>query len=493
MRILMVGAGATGGYFGARLVQAGRDVTFLLRDHRAQQVLEHGLQIVSPHGDVTVHPRIVTATDLREQPELFDVVILSTKSYQLDGAMNDIAPAVGPHTMLLPILNGMRQLAVLDARFGAERVLGGSVRIHADVTDAGRVLQRNRLQQFSYGERSRERTPRILALDEVLRDAGFTATLQSDILDAMWQKWIVLASLGSICVLARGTVGQAVSAPHGALFTRAVVAECAAIATANGYPPDATLLREHLERMTDAESPLTSSLYRDMTKGAPVEADHVLGDLLNRAKDVAAPLVTAAYVQLKVYEAGRKAQVRRSAHYPNRTASPIRNAPVRSTLAYMPTRPSWARARCRRISGSASVVSGWSDTIRQRGMRSCTRSSGPAASAKQSILPANLSSAKGSSPSSARMRLERKRCGSTARPNSSLNARSVAVERSATGRTSVSGRSGEQRRLSRASFGPTAARTGSSSSRMLAYSAGDVSGNVRPSGAVTCGTGSPSP
>ena len=137
-----------------------------------------------------------------------------------------------------------------------------------------------------------------------MRAAGFEAILQPDILDALWQKWVLLASMGAICVLARGNAGQVALAPYGPAFAAAVVAECGAIATANGYPPPGELVTGHAQRMVEPGSTLTSSMYRDMMKGAPVEADHVLGDLLDRAKGVPAPLLTAAYVQLKVYEAG---------------------------------------------------------------------------------------------------------------------------------------------------------------------------------------------
>lgn len=305
MRILMVGAGATGGYFGGRLLQAGRDVTFLLREGRAKQIREQGLEIVSPSGDVRLHPRVVTAAELEQTEEAFDLAILSVKSYQLESAITDMAPAVGNGAMVLPVLNGMRHLSTLDDRFGAEKVIGGTIRIFSELDSRGRVHHMSGLAKFSYGERSGERSPRIEALDGVMHVAGFDAKLEADIVAALWQKWWILASLGSICTLARGTAGQASGAPYGKEFARAVIEECTEIASANGYPPDEAMLAYHIGCVTEEGSPLTSSMYRDMRKGAAVEADHILGDLLRRARGVRAPLLTAAYVQLKVYEAGR--------------------------------------------------------------------------------------------------------------------------------------------------------------------------------------------
>ncbi len=308
MRILVVGAGATGGFFGGMLARAGRDVTFLLHEARAQKVRESGLVLVTPEKMVTVRPPAVTAAELREfgpEQEPFALIVISTKAYQLESAMDDFAPAVGPDTALLPILNGMRQIAMLTERFGAERVLGGSVRIVADMDADGRIHQKTALGELSYGELGGERTPRIEAVDREMQGAGFEAISQPDIVATLWQKWWILASIGGVCVLARGATGQAASAPEGEAFIRAVIAECTGIAEANGYPPDAAMLADHTKRMLEKGSPLTSSMYRDMTKGAPVEADHVLGDLLARAGRVPAPLLRAAFVQLKVYEAGR--------------------------------------------------------------------------------------------------------------------------------------------------------------------------------------------
>ncbi len=308
MRILVVGAGATGGFFGGTLARAGRDVTFLLRENRARQVRETGLVLVTPKETFTVRPRVVTAAELREfgpGQSPYELVVISTKSYGLEGAMEDIAPVVGPETMILPILNGMRQVAVLTERFGAERVLGGSVRIVSDMDADGRIHQKTALGELSYGELSGERTERVLAVEREMQGAGFEAILQPDIVATLWQKWWILASIGAVCVLARGTTGQAASAPGGDAFVREVIGECTGIARANGYPPDEAMLADHVRRLLEKSSPLTSSMYRDMIKGAPVEADHVLGDLLARAQGVATPLLRAAYLQLKVYEAGR--------------------------------------------------------------------------------------------------------------------------------------------------------------------------------------------
>ena len=309
MRILIIGAGAVGGYFGARLTAAGRDVTFLVREGRAAQLRRTGLEVRSDQGNVTVTPKLLLARDLQQSPDPFDLILLSTKAYSLEAAMEDFAPAVGPHTSIVPLLNGLRHLDALIARFGEAPILGGSTRIVADLDPEGRVLQAGPLHDIVFGERDKRSTPRVTAIDEALRGCGFPTVLAPDIIAAMWMKWVLLSSLAATTCLLRGSVGDIVTTNGGADTARAIVAESAAIAAANGYPQTPAFLAQHTSRMTEAGSTLTASLYRDVTKGAPVEADHILGDFLarGRAHGVEAPLLQAAYVQLSVYERTRNA------------------------------------------------------------------------------------------------------------------------------------------------------------------------------------------
>ena len=309
MRILVIGAGAVGGYFGGRLAAAGRDVTFLVRAARAEQLRRSGLKIFDPHGDVSVQPKLLLAEELKARPETFDLIVVSTKAYALEGAMEDFAPAVGGATVILPLLNGLRHLEALDARFGAEKVVGGFTYIVADMDAEGGVHSMTQLHDLSFGERDKAVTARIQAIDETLRGAGFDAYLKPDILAAMWQKWALLAAMGAITCLMRGSIGAVVAAPGGKETALAIIAECVAMATANGYAPEAAALAMMTERLTAAGSPLTASMYRDMQRGSRVEADHILGDLLERGRKhgVEAPLVRAAYAQLSVYSASLKA------------------------------------------------------------------------------------------------------------------------------------------------------------------------------------------
>jgi 2-dehydropantoate 2-reductase len=304
MRTLVVGAGGTGGYFGGRLLEAGRDVTFLVRERRAALLAENGLVIRSGVGDVHIpHPPVVTA-DRLDRP--FDLILLSCKAYDLESAMKGFAPAIGPASAILPVLNGMGHLAALDARFGPEHVLGGRCLISSTLDGEGRILHLNEAHMLSYGERDGSRSGRILAIDAALSNAGFTARLTDRILAEMWEKWTRIASIAGITCLMRGSIGDVVAAGGSDLGLQ-LQDECTAIAAAHGYPLDEVALAQGRAMLTEVGSTMTASMFRDMEQGGAIEAEQILGDLTRAADAVglAVPLLRTAYIHLKTYEARR--------------------------------------------------------------------------------------------------------------------------------------------------------------------------------------------
>jgi len=306
MRILVVGAGSVGGFFGARLVEAGRDVTFLVREKRAEQLRRAGLRILAHNGEQsTVAVKTITAEQI-DAP--FDVILLAVKTYSLDDAMRDFASAVGPETMILPLLNGMCHIDILSARFGANAVLGGLSHISSDLDSEGRVKQLAHFEDLVYGELSGADTPRIRALAAVLANAGFDDQLVSNVDALMWEKWVMLSSSAVITCLLRGSIGDVVAVPGGRETALAIIAECAAVASAEGHPMSEPAMQFTKDRLTKPGSTFTASMYRDLQKGAPVEVANVLGDLLARgaARGVDTPNLRAACVQLGVYMKSRE-------------------------------------------------------------------------------------------------------------------------------------------------------------------------------------------
>jgi 2-dehydropantoate 2-reductase len=302
MRILVIGAGAVGGYFGGRLAEAGKDVTFLVRGRQAEVIHKHGLRIVSPHGNATLQPKLILADEITGS---YDLIILCVKAYSLAGAMNDFATAVAPNTTILPLLNGMRHLELLAGRFGEDSVIGGVCFISAEVDPEGRIVQLTDIHRLVYGERKGGNSPRMSALNEGMQGATFEARTSENILQDMWEKWVLLASLGAATCLMRGNIGEIEATPRGADLARAILGECSAISAACGYAPGATFLVRAEKTLTTARSTLTSSMYRDLSRNAPVEVDQILGDLLERGRkfDLTTPLLEAAFANLRIYQA----------------------------------------------------------------------------------------------------------------------------------------------------------------------------------------------
>jgi len=312
MRVLVIGAGAVGAYFGARLLEAGVDVTFLVRANRAAQ-LRQGLSVRSPLGDIRIEAPPTVAAD--KVGKDYGLILLSCKAYDLAGAIDSFAPAVAPDTAIVPVLNGMRHLDELAQRFGTRPVLGGQCQISATLAADGSVLHLNETHQLSFGEMDNPRSDRALAIEALLSRAKFESRRSDAILQEMWEKWVFIAALAGSTCLMRAPVGDIVRAAGGDLG-RGILRECAAIATAHGFSPRPQFLARMDAVLTDASSTLAASMLRDIERGARTEAEHVVGDLLARRRraddrsDDESPhlsLLALAYAHLKAYELRRSA------------------------------------------------------------------------------------------------------------------------------------------------------------------------------------------
>jgi len=304
MRVLVVGAGAIGGYFGGRMQQAGRDVTFLVRPKRASELASAGLVIKSPNGDVTLkNPPTVQADKIADK---FDVVLLSCKAFDLDDAIKSFAPAVGDKTAIIPVLNGMLHLGVLDQKFGAPRVLGGLCAIAATLNEAREVVQLAPMQSLNFGERAGGTSDRVRAIADTFSVINGAAASEH-IMQDMWEKWVFLASLAASTSLMRTSIGNILAAPGGRDFLLGMLDECTAIATDAGHKPGGPFFERARGMLTAEGSPMTASMFRDIKAGAQVEADHVIGDLIVRADaaKIPVPKLRTAYTHLKAYEKQR--------------------------------------------------------------------------------------------------------------------------------------------------------------------------------------------
>ena len=303
MRILVVGAGGVGGYFGGRLVQAGRDVTFLVRPRRAEELSSAGLILKSPHGDAVLKDIQTVQRDTIQTA--FDVVLLSCKAYDLADAIESVRPAVGPQTSVIPLLNGMAHLDALDQAFGRQRVLGGLCAIAATLNPDREVVQMTPMQSLTFGEREQTSSPRVSEIAAAFETGKFNSAVSETIIHDMWEKWVFLASLGASTCLMQASIGHIVAAPGGSDFVKGVFEECRSISASMGYPVRPAWEAKALGMLTAEGSPLTASMFRDMAGGQRVEADHIIGDLIARgaSQGLRSPLLGLAFTQLKAYEA----------------------------------------------------------------------------------------------------------------------------------------------------------------------------------------------
>jgi 2-dehydropantoate 2-reductase len=304
MRMLVLGAGALGGYFGGRLVEAGGDVTFLVRPRRAAQLAEAGLRIESPYGAAQLPVKTVTAEALAPG---WDVILLACKAYDLEEAMAAIRPAVDGRTAILPVLNGLSHVETLGDAFGRERVLGGLCKIQATLSPEGVVRHLNDWRWLTFGEQDGDMSPRVQAIAAAFAPAkGMVAQAVPDIGQRMWEKLVHLGSAAIGTVLMRANVGEIVRA-GGAPFLAEVLARNAAIAAHHGHPMPASFLAEYGAIFADASSAYATSLLRDIEAGNRTEGEHILGFLLDAARraGVAPTLHETAVLHARAYEQRR--------------------------------------------------------------------------------------------------------------------------------------------------------------------------------------------
>ena len=304
MKILILGAGGTGGYFGGRLHQAGADVTFLVREKRALQIAALGLIIESTKDKVTLPVRTVQAGSVK--PE-YDVVILSCKAYDLDSSMEAIAPAMASHTCVVPLLNGISHLDALDARFGRARVMGGTCQIAATLTKDGVVKSMIDAHGITWGAREPGQQAIALRLGEAFEGSVVDWKVSDNVMLDMWEKVAFLSTLAGMTCLMRGSVGDILATPDGRNLIQRHLDSCVAVATREGYAPRAPVIERYQKVIQSTGSPLTASMMRDLESGGPIEADHIVGYMLGKAREhgIDDAMLTVAYAHLKTYEVRR--------------------------------------------------------------------------------------------------------------------------------------------------------------------------------------------
>ncbi|WP_321395187.1 ketopantoate reductase family protein [Emcibacter sp.] len=305
MRILVLGAGAIGGYFGGLMLHSGADATFLVRRRRRNLLRKNGLVIHAPDQDYTID---VTDHLVEEVDRPFDLVILSCKAYDLEEAIQAISPAVGPDSHILPLLNGLRHYDILDETFGPDKILGGLAKNICTLQKDGSVRSWSRPGNITFGPRSDNQLAFCRQLEELLLRAPISVTHSSHIKSALWDKFCMITVLGAINCLLRGSIGDIMATRDGREIALAIISECARTAEAAGYPLSDASLEYMQNSMTRQGSEYTSSMFRDLELGKQVEGDQLVGDMLARATAAGlnTPYLKAAYCNLQTYMVRRE-------------------------------------------------------------------------------------------------------------------------------------------------------------------------------------------
>ena len=303
MKILILGAGGIGGYFGAHLIRAGADITYLVRDKRKALLDANGLTIQTPTEAFVVQPQTITASSA--QP-IYDLIILAPKSYDLEDALRSLQGALG-HGLVLPLLNGLDHLDLLDRQLGRERVLGGVAHIAATMSADGSVRRLTDLHRLTVGPRHNLQRDIAHAFWSLCQKTPFESVLTDDIEQALWDKWVFLATLAGMTTLCRGSVGQIVATDYGLQVTTSLYQECLAIAKRSGHAIAAETSDKALAILTAKGSSFTASMLRDLQAGQPTEHDHILGAMVRRglALNCLSPLMMLAHTHLQVQSSGR--------------------------------------------------------------------------------------------------------------------------------------------------------------------------------------------
>ncbi|MGM2840813.1 MULTISPECIES: 2-dehydropantoate 2-reductase [Bacillus cereus group] len=301
MRILVLGAGGVGGFFGGRLVEKGEEVTFLVRSKRKKQLEERGLVIRSVNGDFSFQPKLITKED---QTAPFDVILFSTKAYHLNEAIQDLKPFVGESTVIIPLLNGIAHVSLLQKEFGEEKVIGGLCFIETTLNDQGEIVQTSAANRLMFGEMKSQDSERIKHISKAFAGTKSSFILSENITQDMWHKYLFITVMSGVTTLMRAPIGPIRESEGGRDFIQNLFEECMEIMRCVGAPIKDNIVQEHMKIIDKISYNMKSSMQRDMEKGSSIEAKHLQGYLLDVAEQfsIEAPLLGAVYQNLKVYE-----------------------------------------------------------------------------------------------------------------------------------------------------------------------------------------------
>ncbi|MDP6604293.1 MAG: 2-dehydropantoate 2-reductase [Rhodospirillales bacterium] len=303
-RFAVMGAGGVGGYFGARLAEAGYPVAVIARGDHLRAIRERGIAVNSPSGDVTFKPTI--ATDDAGAIGPVDAVLFAVKLYDVEEAANAIRPLLGAETMVLALQNGVDAAERIAPIVGEDRVIGGATYIFATIDAPGVIRHMGGLARIVFGELDGHASARTEKLLACMQAAHIDADLSTNITAELWRKFVILASMSAITCLARLPYGPIVGDPESLALCETAMREVEAVARARNVALAADVVAQHMTAIGRYGPDVNTSMYRDLVGGRRMEVEHLSGAVarLGEESGVDTPFHRAAYALLKLYADG---------------------------------------------------------------------------------------------------------------------------------------------------------------------------------------------
>ncbi len=300
MKILILGIGGIGGFFGSYLQKSGVDVTFLVRPKRKDFLLKNGLKVISSIGNLKLIPNLVLAKELTP---IYDIIIVSCKAYDLDQAIIDLKLTKGKG-IIIPFLNGMTHLKKLDEEFGCENVMGGVAHISSTINENGTIEHFSHFKKLTFGNRLQNQNHLLEPFLDVCEKTKFDAVLSKNITLDLWKKWIFISTVAGATTLFSSTLGEISNHEVGKKTLIDLYEECRSIAKLNGFTIEDDEVNNVLNNITAEGSLIKASMQRDVEKNAFTEHEEIFGHLISKAQNYNfySPILTSCYLKMKLYK-----------------------------------------------------------------------------------------------------------------------------------------------------------------------------------------------
>ena len=300
MKVLILGVGGLGGFFGAHLQKTNCDVTFLVRENTKKLVSERGIKILSDFGNFKINPVLITKKDLKIN---YDVVMISCKAYDLEEAIADLKPSQ-KNAVIIPLLNGQAHINKLEKAFKKENVFGGVAHVSSNTNAPGEIKHVGKIKRLSFGPRYKGNEQIANDFYQLCRKADFQTILSEDINQDIWEKWIFLATIAGATTLFQTSIDNINTKPNGKIFIQNLWNECINISKENGYELRTESKSLHEDLLFKSDYPFKASMLVDMEKKIMTEHEHIFFEFikLGKKKKLNTSLLETCLLNMSIYE-----------------------------------------------------------------------------------------------------------------------------------------------------------------------------------------------